>query len=427
MSSDVRILGAERRSVSLARNIAMRYVRSGFSTSLVSFMSFLSIAGLSLGVALLILVMSVMNGFEREVRVNVLGLIPHLTLTADKPLSAEEWQALDEVVRKNNSVIATSPVISSVGVAATATASRAILINGVDTDSAPFRRLENSLISGSLPTLEDSRWQLVLGATLARNLGVGVGDEVNLYSPKLSPNPLATLPTFRRFRVAAITRVGSEELDAKLATISLADARALLRVREPQSALRIETRDVLNADNVAQTLLKDLDAGLYLESWTVSLGAIYRNIEFSRGIVGLMLWLLIAIAAFNLVVSLVMIVRDKRNDIAILMTLGADRRTVSSIFFWQGLAIALVGICIGSIIGVVAAYWVGDIAALFERVSGVSLLNPEIYPIDFLPSQILISDLVRVALGVLALALLASIYPARQAAGLRPASALRGD
>lgn len=413
----------------LARRIALRYVRSGFSSSLVSFMSMLSIAGLAFGVSLLIIVMSVMNGFEREVRVNVLGLVPHLTVTpsdsARATLSASRWAGAAEQIRGSAGVVAVSPVVTSLGVAATQVASRAVMLNGVERRSGSLRRLESYAIAGDVESVASARWRVVLGATLAKELAVGVGDSIDLFSPTLTPNPLATVPTFRRFEVAAITRVGSEELDAKLVTLMIEDARSLLRIRSAQTALVVESEDVLRADSLGFGLRQRLGSEFSVESWTTSLGAIYRNIEFSRGIVGLMLWMLIAIAAFNLVVSLVMIVRDKRGDIAILMTLGADRETVSAIFLWQGLTIALVGVALGSALGIAGAYWVGDIAAAFERVSGVSLLNPEIYPIDFLPSQILVSDIVGVALGVFALSFLATIYPARQAAALRPASALR--
>jgi lipoprotein-releasing system permease protein len=174
-------------------------------------------------------------------------------------------------------------------------------------------------------------------------------------------------------------------------------------------------------------LSSQYDGSIIIESWTATLGAIYRNIQFSRSIISFMLWLLIAIAAFNLVVSLVMIVRDKRDDVAILMTLGANANTVQAIFLWQGAAIALLGIAAGVGLGLLGALWVGEIAAAFEVLTGVVLLNPEIYPIDFLPSQILASDIAGIAAGVLVLSVLASLYPARQAAALRPASVLRGD
>jgi len=368
-----------------------------------------------------------MNGFEREVRENVLGIIPHLTVSSEQDLSTEQWTSLGATLLSESDVIALSRVVTSLGVVATPTASRAVALNGVDIESESFTRLSKYAVSGSLDRLAESRWRVVIGATLARDLGVEVGDSIDVFSPKLTPNPLATMPTFRSFEIAAITRVGSEELDAKLITLTLADARALLRMRATQSAFTLVTQDVLVADNIRDRLRSKFGDAIVIESWTANLGAIYRNIQFSRSIISFMLWLLISIAAFNLVVSLVMIVRDKREDVAILMTLGANTQTVQTIFLWQGAAIALFGIAAGIALGILGALWIGEIASAFEAATGVVLLNPEIYPIDFLPSQILMSDIVGIAAGVLFLSVLASLYPARQAASLRPASVLRGD
>lgn len=415
------------RSLRLARRIGSRYVRAGSSSSLASFMSLVSVAGLAFGVSLLIVVLSVMNGFEREVRENVLGIIPHLVVSSEQELSREQWDALGASLTATSEVVSLSRVVSSLGVVATPTTSRAIAMNGVDTESESFARLGRYTIAGSLDQLTKSRWHVVIGATLARDLGVEVGSSIDVFSPKFTPNPLATLPTFKSFTVAAITRVGSEQLDANLITLTLDDARALLRIRAPQTAFHVVTEDVLVADRVRNRLSSQYDGSIIIESWTATLGAIYRNIQFSRSIISFMLWLLIAIAAFNLVVSLVMIVRDKRDDVAILMTLGANANTVQAIFLWQGAAISLLGIAAGVGLGLLGALWVGEIAAAFEVLTGVVLLNPEIYPIDFLPSQILASDIAGIAAGVLVLSVLASLYPARQAAALRPASVLRGD
>jgi lipoprotein-releasing system permease protein len=390
-------------------------------------MSLISVAGLAFGVSLLIVVLSVMNGFEREVRENVLGIIPHLTVSSEQDLSTEQWDRLGAALLAENDVISLSRVVTSLGVVATPTASRAIALNGVDVESDSFAKLSKYAVSGSLDRLAESRWRVVVGATLARDLGVEVGDSIDVFSPKLTPNPLVTMPTFKSFEIAAITRVGSEALDAKLITLTLADARALLRMRATQSAFTLVTQDVLVADRVRNRLSSKFGDAIVIESWTATLGAIYRNIQFSRSIISFMLWLLIAIAAFNLVVSLVMIVRDKRDDVAILMTLGANTQTVQAIFIWQGAAIALLGIAAGVVLGILGALWIGEIASAFEAVTGVVLLNPEIYPIDFLPSQILASDIAGIAGGVLILSVLASLYPARQAASLRPASVLRGD
>lgn len=415
------------RSFALARRIGLRYVRAGSSSSLAAFMSALSIAGLAFSVALLILVLSVVNGFEREVRENVLALVPHLVVTSSEPLNAADWSDVEARLARVAEISEVEPVVASVGLVANAETSRAVVINGLDTEDEALARLGRFAVAGQVAELGAQRWGAILGASLARELGVDVGDTVDVFSPKLTPNPLATVPTFKAFQVVAITRVGSAEVDAKLVTLALPDARALLRERSPLNALHIQTRDVLLADSAGYAVRQALGPGFTTESWTATLGAMYRNIQFSRSIIGFMLWLLIAIAAFNLVVSLVMMVRDKRGDVAILITLGASARTIGGIFLWQGVAIAFIGVALGTGLGVVAALWIGELASAFERATGVVLLNPDVYPIDFLPSQILLSDLLVVASGVLVLAVLAAVYPARQAAALKPAVVLRGD
>ena len=418
---------ALREELRFAGRIGARYVSSSSRHGLASFMSWLAIGGIALGVALLIIVLSVMNGFEREMRENVLGLVPHLTVSAKDSLSAAQWQTVTQQLNRVDDVEHIDPVVSSLGIAATPRASGAILISGVEAESSVLAKLGDFTVAGSTREIGVSRWTLVMGATLARELGLSVGDSVDLFSPRFIPNPLATKPTFKSFRVVAIVRVGSAEIDDSLVAISKRDARALLRVRSEQTELQLRSTDALGADALAYEIRSLLGSSVQVDTWTTSLGAIYRNIQFSRGIISLMLWLLVAIAAFNLVVSLVMIVREKRSDIGILMTLGAQPRTVLAIFLWQGLAIGLLGILIGSGLGLLGAYHVSDLVAAIESLSGAALLNPEIYPIDFLPSQILLSDVITIACGVSILSLAASLYPARQASRLRPALAIRAD
>lgn len=420
-------LSTLRRELNFAARIGGRYVSSGSGHGLASFMSWLAIGGIALGVALLITVLSVMNGFEREMRDNVLGLIPHLTITATDSFSADQWRSLTQQLSRVEDIESIDTVVSSMGIAATAGASSAILINGIEPASSVLSKLGDFIVAGSTREIGASRWAVVMGATLARELGLSVGDSVDLFSPSLVPNPLAVKPTFRSFRLVGIVRVGSAEIDAGLVTVSKRDARALLRVRSEQTALQLRFFDALKADGLAYEIRSLLGSSVHIEPWTTSLGAIYRNIQFSRSIISLMLWLLVAIAAFNLVVSLVMVVREKRGDIGILMTLGAQPRTVLAIFLWQGLAIGLLGILIGSGLGLLGASYISELVATIEKFSGVALLNPEIYPIDFLPSQILLGDVLTIAGGVSILALAASLYPARQASRLRPALAIRAD
>ena len=224
-----------------------------------------------------------------------------------------------------------------------------------------------------------------------------------------------------------IFKVGSLELDGELALINLSSARALFKIRPPYNGLKIRTSEVLNAEQIRLELARVMPATVSTQSWTVSLGAIYNNIKFSRSIISFMLWLLIGVAAFNLVVSLIMIVRGKRGDIAILRTLGASPAMINQIFMWQGCLIGVIGIVIGVALGVVASLKISALAAAIESRFSIQLLNAEVYPIDFLPSQLNYFDVLMVSAGVLLLSFLATLYPARIAAAVQPAEALRTE
>ena len=413
-------------SVSIPKYIALRYVSVGKHSHLVSFMSVICIAGLSLGVAILITVLSVMNGFDIEMRENILGIVPHVTVSSDENLSSEQWQNISQIIHGSPTVISSAPVIEVAGVIATEQSSKGVLVNGINAELEPsvsaIRRFINS---GSLSALEEERWGIVIGQTLAERLNVSLNDRIDLYSPSITLNPLTPLANFRKFEVVGIFRVGAQELDNELVMINIAAARALFRLRTPYNGLRIRTSDVLQADTIRSQLAAELPGIVRISSWTAQFGAIYENIRFSRSIISFMLWLLIGVAAFNLIVSLIMIVRDKTGDIAILRTLGASPKLINRIFMWQGCLIGAIGIVIGVVLGIIGSLQITNIAEFIERRLSIQLLNAEVYPIDFLPSQLNAIDVFLVTVGVFGLSLLATIYPARRAAAIQPAEALR--
>lgn len=412
----------------LSRFVAFRYVSAGKSSHLVSFMSAISIFGLALGLAILVIVLSVMNGFDKEMRQSVLGIVPHITLSSEENLNAAQWEEIRATVAQNPAVVSISPVIQAIGVAAAEGSHKGVVINGIDAAlEAESSAINRFMRAGDLGALLDNRWGVVLGQTLANRLGVGLGDNVDLFSTAISINPITPLATFKGFDVVGIYRVGAQELDGNLVMINLSAARSLFRLRTPYNAVHIRTVDVLQAEMVRQEIMNDLPGALRSESWVATLGAIYENIQFSRGIISFMLWLLIGVAAFNLVVSLIMIVRDKRGDIAILRTLGASPRTISNIFMWQGCFIGLTGIAFGVVLGVLGSLYISQFAAFIEATFSIQILNAEVYPIDFLPSELNLLDVAYVASGVLVLSLLATIYPAKKAAAIQPADALRHE
>jgi lipoprotein-releasing system permease protein len=414
--------------LALSRFVAFRYVSAGKSSHLVSFMSAISIFGLALGLAILVIVLSVMNGFDKEMRQSVLGIVPHITLSSEENLNEAQWQEVRATVEQNPAVVSISPVIQAIGVAAAQGSHKGVVINGIDAAlEAESSAINRFMRAGDLKALIGNRWGVVLGQTLANRLGVDLGDNVDLFSTSISVNPITPLATFKGFDVVGIYRVGAQELDGNLVMINLSAARVLFRLRTPYNAVHIRTVDVLQAEMVRAQLMVDLPGALRSESWVASLGAIYENIQFSRGIISFMLWLLIGVAAFNLVVSLIMIVRDKRGDIAILRTLGASPKTINNIFMWQGCFIGLTGIAFGVVLGVLGSLYISQFAAFIESTFSIQILNAEVYPIDFLPSQLSLLDVAYVASGVLVLSLLATIYPASKAAAIQPADALRHE
>ena len=413
---------------SFARYIALRYVSVGKRSQLVSFMSAISIFGLALGIAILITVLSVMNGFDREMRENILGIVPHITINSDENLSIDAWLEIQNLVNDNPQIVSAAPVINTLGVVVSDAGNKGVLVNGIDAGSeTSVSAIDRFMQAGSLEILQNKKWGLVLGQGLANRLGLALGDQIDLFSPVINLNPITPLATFRSFEVVGIFRVGTQELDSELVIINIDAARVLFRLRSPFNGLRLRTVDVLEADAVRASLLNVLPAGSEVRSWTSQFGSIYENIKFSRNIISFMLWLLVGVAAFNLVVSLIMIVRDKTADIAILRTLGASPRIINRVFMWQGGFIALLGIVIGVAFGIFGSLQITAFAAFIERQFSVQLLSAEVYPIDFLPSQLSYVDIIIVIFGVMVLSLLATIYPARRAAAIQPAAALRTE
>ena len=419
---------SDRGSFWFARYIATRYIKVGRRSQLVAFMSAVSIFGLSLGVTILITVLSVMNGFDREVRENILGIVPHITLSTEESYSLQQWQELESLVMERADVQAVAPLIEQTGIVSTENFNKGVLVNGIDPElEQSISVLEQFMVAGSVTDLSSQRWGVILGQSLAENLGVSVGDRLDLFSLTVNINPLTPLPSYRAFDVVGIFRVGTLELDSELAIINIEAARALFKMRNAYTGLRVRLNDVLTADQVRAELQTLVPAGVRLTSWSQMFGSIYENILFSRTIVALMLWLLVAVAAFNLVVSLIMVVRDKKPDIAILRTMGASPETVRNIFMLQGFMVGAIGTLIGVLLGILAALGIGDFADLIQSVLGVQLLNAEVYPIDFLPSEIKLSDIIGISAGVMLLSILATFYPANRAAAVQPAEALRTE
>ncbi|MDG1952243.1 MAG: ABC transporter permease [Gammaproteobacteria bacterium] len=411
----------------LSSHIALRYLGTSNHSHLSVFMSRLAVLGLVFSTAILILVLSVMNGFDREMRESILGVIPNISISTDEITSEHDWDEIKEFVEADSRVISAGYSVEAFGVASSAKNVKAVAISGIDPKfEARNSVIENFMIAGGLPGLKSNLWGIVLGRTLGELLEVEIGESVEIFSPRLQQNPVSVMPTFKRFTVVGIYDVGTQTLDSGMVMINIEAARRLIRSRSEQTNLNIRIEDVLNADEIALDLIKALPENVSVVSWTSSLGNIYENIRLSKSIVGLMLWFLVMIAVFNLVVSLRMVVREKRGDIAILKTMGGSQWLVAQVFLLQGLGIAVLGAGVGLFLGVLGALNIDSFVSFLDNQLGRPLMSKEIYPLDFLPIDLRILDLALIIIGVVFLSVCASLVPAYKAAKGNPIVMLRG-
>ncbi len=412
----------------VALYIGSRYASLRSRNFLVGFISLLTVGGLALGVAILVTVLSVMNGFDREMQQRILGLVPHLTVTTPRLnyLRTEaEWKETRALIDQTPGVLGTAPYMQLQGMLLANGHSKGVLLNGVDPEQeAKVSIINNFMQSGNLKTLQDKSYHIAIGANLAKHLAVKEGDSVTLVSTVVPITPMGEFTRQKTFTVAAIFSVGSQ-LDSSLALINLSDAQRVYRLPNQLHGYRIRTDNLFGVAELSERLRTTLTMELDYDDWTRSYGNIYENIRMSKALVGLLLSLLVAVAAFNVVVSLMMVVREKQGDIAILRTMGTATSTIRNIFLVQGLAIGLIGTACGVVIGVLLSLSIGDIVNALQAMTGVQFLSSDIYPVNYLPSQVQLSDVLLVSALALVLSLLATLYPATRAARTRPAEILR--
>ncbi len=412
----------------VALYIGGRYASLRSRNQLVGFISLLTVCGLALGVAILVTVLSVMNGFDREMQQRILGLVPHLTLTTPRLnhfRSEEEWKEARAVIDHTPGVLGTAPYMQLQGMLLANGHSKGVLLNGVDpVQEAKVSIINDFMQGGSLAALQDKSYHIAIGANLAKNLGVAMGDSVTLVSTVVQITPMGEFTRQRAFTVAAIFAVGSQ-LDSNLALVNLGDAQRVYRLQDQLHGYRIKTDNLFGVAELTRRLQAAVPMELNYDDWTRTYGNIYENIRMSKALVGLLLSLLVAVAAFNVIVSLMMVVREKQGDIAILRTMGTATATIRNIFLVQGLFIGLIGTAFGVAIGVLLSLTIGDIVSALQAMTGVQLLSADIYPVNYLPSQVRLGDVLLVSALALVLSLLATLYPATRAARTRPAEILR--
>jgi lipoprotein-releasing system permease protein len=406
--------------------VGLRYTRarkgSGRNT-FISFISLISMAGIALGVAALIVVLSVMNGFQEELRNRILAVASHIEIRGVPQLM--DWQAVAAMASKEPRVIAAAPYVLGQAMLAASDANRGVLIRGID----PSREdavadIGKHMRVGSLASLTPGEFGIVLGRDLAGALGVRAGDPVVVITPQGTITPAGTLPRLKSFKVVGIFDVGMAEFDSGLALVNIEDAQKLYRL-EGVSGVRLKLDDLFAAPEVARDLWQKLPVQAEIRDWTRSHANFFRAVQIEKRMMFIILTLIVAVAAFNIVSAQVMVVTDKQADIAILRTLGASPSSIMAIFVVQGALIGFIGTAIGVLGGVLLALNIDVVVPFIERTFGVHFLDKSVYYITDLPSQVQRGDVTTIAAIALGLALVATLYPAWKAARVNPAEALR--
>ena len=407
--------------------IGLRYTRAKRRNHFISFISMTSMVGIALGVAALIVVLSVMNGFQHELRTRILGVASHLQVSgANNALS--DWQRVAEFVGRHPEVQASAPYISAQGLLSFGQAVQGTLVRGVLPEREDgVAEIGAHMKAGSFSALKSGEFGIVLGADLARMLGVGLGDKVVVMAPQGQFTPTGMVPRLKQFRVVGIFQVGMYEYDAALALVHLDDAAKLYRMGELVSGLRLKLDDLYRAPQVSAELTRNLNEyGAYtITDWTEQHANFFRAVQMEKRVMFIILTLIVAVAAFNIVSTLVMAVTDKRADIAILRTLGASPRSIMQIFIVQGALIGVIGTLIGVAGGVLLALNIETVVPLIEQMLGFQFLSKDVYYISDLPSELQWSDVTVITAVSLVLSLLATLYPSWRAAKTNPAEALR--
>lgn len=406
--------------------IGLRYTRAKRRNHFVSFMSFSSMIGIALGVMVLITVLSVMNGFDYEIRHRVLGMAKQITISSYAG-NLSDWQTVQQQVRTMPDILASAPFVESQGLLSGQGMVRPVAVFGIDPkEESKLSILPQKMIAGSLDQLIPGQFTIVLGQKLASQLGVTIGDKINLVTTTPTVTPLDIMPRFKRFTVAGIFKIGNGfEYDSSVAYINLHDAQVLFQMGAGVSGLQLKIANTYQAPDFAKKIMTQLHYHYVVSDWTEEFGAFFSAIKMEKSMMFLMLLLIIAVAAFNLVSSLVMVVNDKRSDIAILRTLGATPRTILTIFIVQGSVIGLVGTLLGLIFGILLASHVTGLVDWIQHAFHVQLIASDVYYVDYLPSRIEWPDVAKITFAALAMSLLATLYPAWDASRTQPAQALR--
>jgi len=405
--------------------VGLRYTRAKRRNHFISFISLISMAGIALGVAALIVVLSVMNGFQKELRTRILGVASHVQI-ASMNGQLLDWEKTAQASLQDKRVKAAAPFVQAQAMLSAGQAVRGSVVRGILPErEATVADIGTHMRSGSMEALKPGSFGIVLGSELARALGVATGDKVAVIAPQGQVTPAGLIPRLKQFTVVGVFEVGMFEYDAALALIHLQDAQKLYQLGDAVSGVRLRLEDLFEARSVAREITARLDRDSYATDWTRSHANFFRAVEIEKRVMFIILTLIVAVAAFNIVSTLVMLVQDKQADIAILRTLGASPRSIIQIFMIQGSVIGVIGTLIGVAGGVVLGLNIDTVVPAIEHVLGFKFLAKDVYYISELPSDVQSGDVTTICLLSLVLSFVATLYPSWRASRVNPAEALR--
>jgi len=404
--------------------IGARYTRAKRRNHFISFISMTSMIGLSLGVLAMITVLSVMNGFQREMSARILGMVPHAMIVGVNPL--DDWQPVAAAALKAPGVIAAAPITEMEGMLSYKGSMQPIQVSGIDpAQEGKVSIVAQHIVQGSLEDLKPGEFGVVIGEITARRFRLNVGDKLTLIVPEVSSAPGGITPRMQRLNVVGIFKVGAE-LDGSMAMIHVADAAEMQRWAPNQvQGVRLKLDDLYAAPVVSASIASGLGEQYRADDWTHTQGSLFSAMKMEKTMIGLLLLMIIAVAAFNIIATLIMVVNDKGADIAILRTIGATPGQIMGTFMVQGSLIGVVGTLIGGVLGVALALNVSDVVGWIERVSGQHIFTSDVYFISSLPSELQWGDVALICSAGLVMSFLATIYPAWRASQVEPAMALR--
>lgn len=405
--------------------IGLRYLRAKRRNHFISFISMSSVIGISLGIIVIITVLSVMNGFQSEIRDRMLQMTAHATLL-ELDGSLANWQGIAEELKGHEDIIAQAPFVEGQVMLVKGKQVTGVMLRGIDpTLEANVSSLEDFIVEGDINSLQDRQFNIFMGAELADYLSVSVGERITLITPEASVTPAGIMPKLKRLQVAGIYQVGMNQVDRNTAVVHIADAQRLFRMKDEVSGIRLKLNDLFQAPLLARSLNQSFEGKYWVTDWTRSNRNFFRAIKMEKTMMFIIMILIVAVAVFNVVSMLVMVVTDKQSDIAILRTMGFSPRSVMWVFIIQGSMIGLVGTVIGVLGGLVLASNLQVVVAGIESLLQIKFLDASVYYISDLPSKIIASDVLIVAGLSFCLTVIATLYPALRAAKTQPAAALR--